>query len=135
MATFSHGKSAKFYIVDSGATERDISAAVNSVSLPKSADTAEVSSFGDAAKNFIGGLLDSTLSVEGSRDATIEGYLDGIIGATTTYAYCPEGSASGKVKFSGTIIGTQVSPTSAVGDANKFSFTAQGCGTVTRATL
>jgi hypothetical protein len=115
--------------------ERDISNVTNSVSLPKQADTAEVSSFGDAAKNFIGGLLDSTLSVDCSRDATVEGYLDGILGVTTTYAYCPEGSASGKIKFSGTIIGTGLTPTSAIGDANKMTFTAQGCGTVTRTTL
>lgn len=132
---FTHGKSAKFYLVDSGAVERDLSSYITDVSLPKSADTAEVSALGDAAKAYIAGLKDSTLSFNGTRDATPEGYIDGVLGALTTWAYCPEGSASGKIKYSGTVIVTSYEPNSSIGDATKFQASGQVSGTITRTTL
>lgn len=132
MPAFSHGKGAKFFIKDSSGTERDISNTISQIELPRTADTAEVSSLGDAAKNFVAGLKDSTGQLELSRDATVEGYLDGLVGVQTTYTYFPEGSATGKVVFAGTAIGTQFSETSAISDANKASFAWQGCGTVSR---
>lgn len=135
MATFSHGKGAKIYITDSAATERDISSAVSNVSMPKSADTAETSALGDAAKTYVAGLKDGTLSIDGTRDTTIEGYVDGVIGVVTAFAYLPEGSATGKIKYSGTVIGTSYEPSSSVDDANKWSSEFQVSGTITRAVL
>jgi hypothetical protein len=121
MATFTHGSNAKVYIVDSGATERDISSAVTSVSDDFTADTA--------------GLKDATFSVEGNRDATIEGYVYGVLGLSKAWAIFPEGSASGKVKYSGTAICTTFNEASDVGDANKWSAEFQVTGAVTRATV
>lgn len=135
MASFTHGKGAKVYVADSGATLRDVSAAATSVSLPISADTAETSALGDSAKTYLGGLKDATFSIELNRDATIEGYLFGVVAATTTYQYFPEGSATGKVQYSGTIIGTSLEPSSSVDDANKLTFEAQHSGAVTRTVL
>jgi hypothetical protein len=135
VATFTAGKNAKLYLVDSGASERDLSSAITQVSLPLSSDTADTSALGDAAKTYLATLKDATVSIDGHRDATIEGYLFGVLGATTTFSYFPEGSASGKVKYSGTVIINSVGPASDVGDANKFSAGGQCSGTITRAVV
>lgn len=135
MATFAHGKGAKFFLNDSGATERDISSVLTDVTMPKSADTAEVSALGDVAKSYLAGLKDATIKLDGHRDLTTEGYIDGIVGVSTTFAYLPEGSATGKIKYSGTVIGTAYEPGSSVSDANKFSAGLQVSGTITRAVL
>lgn len=135
MPTFSHGKNAKFYLNDSGGTERDISSSLTQVQLPKTADTADVSALGDAAKAYIAGLKDATLSIDGTRDATTEGYIDGVVGTTSAFAYCPEGSASGKIKYSGTVLMTSYQPSSPINDATKFTAAGQVSGTITRATL
>jgi hypothetical protein len=135
VATFTHGSNAAVFLVDSGATERNISSAVTSVSDDFTADTAEVSSLGDTAKQYIAGLKDATFSVEGNRDATIEGYVYGVLGSSKAWAIFPEGSASGKVKYSGTAICTSFNEASDVGDANKWSAEFQVTGAVTRATV
>lgn len=135
MPTFAHGSSAKFYQTDIATTERDLSTAVTSVSFPRSADTAEATSLGDTSKAYIAGLKDATIAVEGNRDVTIEGYVDGVLGAGCTFAYLPAGSASGRIKYSGSAICTSYEPASDVGDANKWSASYQVTGAVTRTTL
>lgn len=135
MPTFTHGKNAKFYLVDSGATERDISNVLTTIDFPRTADTAEVSALGDGAKAYIAGLRDATFNLGGSRDTTVEGYIDGVLGTLTTFSYLPEGSATGRIKYSGTVIVTQYQPTSAINDANKFTGAAQVSGSVTRTVL
>lgn len=123
------------YLNDSGDTERNISTATTSVTLDRNADTAEVTAFGNDDKAYIAGLKDATWSVEGSRDATIEGYVDGILGSARFYRIFPEGSSSGKVYYEGTAICTAVSPSSDVGDANKWSASFQNTGAITRTTV
>ena len=122
-------------MTDSGSAEREISSAVTSVTTNFTADTAETSSLGDTAKQYIAGLKDATWSVEGNRDATIEGYVYGILGSSKAWAIFPEGSASGKVKYSGNAICTSFSESSDVGDANKWSAEFQVSGAITRATV
>jgi hypothetical protein len=68
MPTFTHGKEAVFKVADSGATLRDISTVLNSVSLSREADTAEVSALGTDDKAYIAGLRDATISIEGMAD-------------------------------------------------------------------
>ena len=135
MPSFTHGSSARTFLVDSASTERDISNVVTSVSLPKGADTAEVTALSNTAKQYIGGLQDSTVSFEMVRDVTVEGYFDGVLGALTTFSYLPNGSASTKAKFSGTVIITSIEENSDVGDANKITAQGQCSGPITRTIL
>jgi hypothetical protein len=104
MPTFTHGKSTVFKIDDSGGTLRDISNTLTDVSFPRSVDTAETSSFGDSAKTYIVGLSDATISVSGNFDATVDGFLAGVVGHATPldFEYGPEGSTSPDVKYTGT---------------------------------
>lgn len=136
MPTFRHGKSTVFKIDDSGGTLRDISSTLTDVSFPRSIDTAESSSFGDSAKQYVVGLSDATISVSGNFDATIDGYLAGTVGqaATLSFEYGPEGSTSSYVKFSGECILTSYEVSGAIGDVVTYSAEFQVTGSVTRGT-
>ena len=136
MPTFRHGKSTTFKIDDSGGTLRDISNTLTDVSFPQSVDTAETSSFGDSAKTYIVGLSDSTISISGNFDATVDGYLAGGIGAAATlsFEYGPEGSTSTYVKYSGECILTSYEKSGAIGDVVTYSAEYQVTGAVTRGT-
>jgi hypothetical protein len=133
---FTHGKSAQFWITDSGSTERELTDYVRNVTLPRSVDTAETSTFGDDDKTYVVGLRDATLSVEGLYDATVDGYLSGLLGAAPrAFAFCPQGSASSRVKYAGTVILTSYEPNADLGDAVGFSAEFQVTGAITRSTI
>ncbi len=135
MAVFTHGSKAALYIVDGAGTERNISTVTTQASLPFDVDTAETSAFSSVDKTFIGGLKDKKLSAEGSRDATIEAYLYSTLGATnTTVKFFPEGSVTGKIYYSGSVIVTNFEASSDVGDANKWKLEGQGTGAFTYGT-
>lgn len=135
MPTFTHGSTANLWVGDSTNTPRDISTAVTSTGLQRMVDTAEVTALTNTSKAYIAGLKDATFPVEGSRDVTIEGYIDGSLGSVVQFAYLPNGSASGKVKYSGSALCTEYNPNSDVSDANKWSAQYQVTGDVTRTVL
>lgn len=132
---FVHGKSAVFKVDDSGGTLRDISAYCDNVDFPLTADTAEVTTFGDSSKEYVAGLKDATISISGSWDATADGYLADIVGAAGTFEYGPAGSAGGSIKFTGEAICTGYTVTAPVGDKVSFSAEFQVTAAVTRTTF
>lgn len=136
MPTFRHGKSAVFKVDDSGGTLRDISDACNSISFPREAEVVETTSFGSSDRTYIVGFKNQTISVEGSFDATYDGYLAGILGqdATVSFEYGPESSTSTRVKYSGECILTSYETSAGVGDVVNFSASFQISGAVTRGT-
>lgn len=139
MATFTAVAGvSKTYIVDSGGTERDISDVVETVTIPKSKETADTTTHADTAHKKIGTLLDNSVSLSGPRDATAEGYFDGLVtGASsgTRLRFFPEGSSSGKVYQDGTAVWTSLETSGEVADAVRFSFEGEGSGAFTRRTV
>lgn len=134
--TFSHGKNTYFAIDDSGGTLRDISSYCNSVDFPETVETAETTGFGANSKTYVVGLKDTTISIEGNWDPTLDGYLAGILGAAAgSFEYAPQGNSSSNILFSGECICTNYSVNSGVGDSVKFSATFQVTGDVTRGTI
>lgn len=133
--SFNHGKQAVFKVDDSGGVLRDISTYINSVDMPKSADTAETSTFGSASKSYVPGLKDAQINIEGLWDPTVDGYLDGIVGKAASFEYGPAGSAGGSIKYSGECICTSYNPPTNLSDAAKFSASFQVTGDVTRGTF
>jgi hypothetical protein len=131
---FVHGKTAEFQIDNSGGSLTDISAYCDNVDFPLTADTAEVTTFGDASKEYIGGLKDATISISGSWDATADGVLAGIIGLTGSFQYGPAGTTGGNIKYTGECICTSYNVTAPVGDKVSFSAEFQVTGDVTRGT-
>jgi len=134
MPTFRHGKAAVFKIDDSGATLRDISDSLNSISFPREAEVLETTSFGSSDRTYIVGFKNATISIEGSFDATYDGYLAGVLGqdATLSFEYGPEGSTSTYTKYTGECIMTSYESTAGIGDVVSFSAEFQISGAVTR---
>jgi hypothetical protein len=136
MPTFRHGKSTVFKVDNSGGTLTDISNTLTDVSFPQSVDTAETSAFGDSSKTYVVGLKDSTLSISGNFDATVDAHLAGILGqaASVSFEYGPEGSSSPNVKYTGECILTSYEKSGAIGDVVTYSAEFQVTGAVTRGT-
>jgi hypothetical protein len=134
MPTFTHGKNAAFKIDDSGGTLRDISDVLTDVSISRTADVAEVSAFSNSSKAFVAGLKDATLTISGSFDATVDGYLSGILGVEGSFEFYPIGTTGGNPKASGEAIMTSYDRTPDIGGAVTFTAAFQVSGDVTEGT-
>ena len=134
MPTFTHGKNAAFKIDDSGGTLRDISDVLTDVSISRTADVAEVSAFTNSSKAYVAGLKDATLTISGSFDATVDGYLSGILGVEGSFEFYPIGTTGGNPKASGEAIMTSYDRTPDIGGAVTFTAAFQVSGDVTEGT-
>jgi len=137
MPTFRHGKSTSFKVDNAAGTLTNISDTLTDVSFPQTIETAETTSFGSSAKTYIVGLSDSTVSVSGNFDATVDAHLAGVLGqaATLSFEYGPEGTTNGLVKYTGECIMTSYEKSGAVGDVVTYSAEFQVTGAVTRGTF
>ena len=134
MPTFAHGKSTDFALDDTGGSSRNISDTLTDVSFPQTIDTAETTAFGSSNKSYIVGLKDTTISVSGIWDATVDGYISGTEPASRSFIYGPAGSTGGNVKYTGEAIMTNYAVNNPVGDVVTFSMDLQVTGSVTRGT-
>jgi hypothetical protein len=79
MPTFRHGKSVKVFV-----DEFDFSSYFNDVSASTTVETAETTSFGSDAKEYITGLIDGTVSLsgmfEGTEDVGTDDYFETVLG-------------------------------------------------------
>jgi len=134
MPTFRHGKSTVFKVDNNAGTLTDISNTLTDVSFPQSVDTAETSAFGASAKSYVVGLTDSTLSVSGNFDATVDAHLAAIVGKadSVSFEYGPEGSTAGFVKYTGEALLTSYEKSGAIGDVVTYSAEFQVTGAITR---
>ena len=131
---FTHGKDSVFKLDNASGSLTDISAFVNNVDFPETADVSETTTLGADNKTYIAGLKDATISLAGLWDATADAIFGAVVGqsATLSYEYSPEGTASGKIKYTGEAILTSYSISSPVGDAVGYSADLQVSGAVTR---
>tara|TARA_Y100001937_G_scaffold80734_1_gene109324 strand:- start:86 stop:496 length:411 start_codon:yes stop_codon:yes gene_type:complete len=133
---FTHGKDSVFKLDNASGSLTDISAFVNNVDFPETADVSETTTLGADNKTYIAGLKDATISLSGLWDATADAIFGAVVGqsATLSYEYSPEGTASGKIKYTGEAILTSYAISSPVGDAVGYSADLQVSGAVTRGT-
>ena len=133
---FTHGKDSVFKLDNASGTLTDISTYVNNVDFPETADVSETTTLGADNKTYIAGLKDATISLSGLWDATADAIFGAVVGqsATLSYEYSPEGTATGKIKYTGEAILTSYSISSPVGDAVGYSADLQVSGAVTRGT-
>jgi hypothetical protein len=117
---FIHGKGASVLV---GAY--DLSAFLNNVDTAATADTAEVSTFGDASKAYIPGLKDATLSLSGFFDGSasaVDEVLQAAIGGSRVITVVPAGSGViGNRAQLGQAIETSYNVTAPVADAVTIS--------------
>ena len=133
---FVHGKDSSFKLDNASGSLTDISAFVNNVDFPETADVAETSVLGASNKTYLVGLKDATIGLTGFFDATADAIFGAVIGqsATLSFEYSPEGTASGKIKYTGECILTNYALSSPVGDVVAYSADLQVSGAVTRGT-
>ena len=133
---FTHGKDSVFKLDNASGSLTDISTYVNNVDFPETADVSETTTLDADNKTYIAGLKDATISLSGLWDSTADAIFGAVVGqsATLSYEYSPEGTASGKVKYTGEAILTSYAISSPVGDAVGYSADLQVSGAVTRGT-
>lgn len=141
MPNFVHGKNAVIKIGDATNVLYDLSPIADQADRPRSLGTSEVTHFGSVAKEFIVGLSDSTLAVQGKFDAAIDLKIslaiDALIAGTISsllYEYYPAGTASGAPKYSGSFIPTNYTVSAPVGNAVTIKLDGQCTGASVRGT-
>lgn len=139
---FVHGKNAYIQIDNSSGTLTSITSISNEISYSQSIETAETTVFGNAAKTYITGLNDATISVSGLFDSTsatvIEGTIDALIAGTNasaTLVFGPEGNGTGKKKYTQETIVTSYEISAPVGDVVSLSVEFQRTGSTTIGTF
>jgi hypothetical protein len=141
MPTFRHGKNTVFKMDNAAGTLVDISTSCDNINFPRTIETAETSAFGTTAKTYVVGLSDSKISASGKFDATTDAQIAAVIAAidagtlpTATFEYGPEGSASGRVRYTGESLVSSYEVSGQVSDMVPFSLELQVTGPVTRNT-
>ena len=116
----------------------DISPSVTGVTMDTSRGAINVSVVGKNYAEYLAGISDATLTVEGIYDpasgaagSIFAVAIHGTATQTFSYEWHPQGTASGKPKFSGESVVTSYSPGGAIDDAITFSAELQNTGTVT----
>lgn len=136
--SFGHGKDGYFGIGDVSvpATADDISDFCSSVGVPRSADFADTTNFGDASKRKLAGLKDATISMEGPWDPTLDTRMHGILGLDgVAFEWGPVGNTGGYVKLSGVGILVGYEASGDVGDAVGWTAEFEISGDVTVGTF
>jgi len=139
---FVHGRNAAFYLTDSVATQRNLTAYIDSVDFSMDEDASESTVLGLGARTYVPGLYTGTISLSGKWDngstATPDQYLDQLITAgtiTPTWVYAPNGSAATRPYRTGACVVTNYSASSPYDDVVTWSATLQISGAVTRGTF
>ena len=88
MPTFTHGKNAAFKFDDSGGTIRDISNVLTDVAVSRTR-MLRSNIFSNSSKAFVSDLKDSTITLTGTFDATVNGYFTGILGSEVDFEFYP----------------------------------------------
>jgi hypothetical protein len=114
----------------------DVSVYLDTATLDRMVETAEVTAFGDDDKEYIPGLRDSTISGGGHWDATQDGFVaDWDDGAVVEVIVGPAGSASGMVSKTFDAILTSYNIDMPVGGRVGFSFSLQRTGATVPSTF
>lgn len=138
MMAFAHGKNALlYYRITGDASNRfpknNLSAYLTKTGLARKADVAEVSALGTNDKQYLNGMRDATFALDGWFDPVVDGWLAGEFGGTAqAFRYFPQGSATGRVYYSGSAILTDYTVDSDTGGAGAISGNLQTVGAITR---
>lgn len=119
---FGQGRLAVFKLANVAGSTVDISTYLTAVTLTQDRDEVDVTTLGDTYRDFLAGIQDATIDLEGIFDPTINTQLHALGTANGVYwEYAPQGTASGAVKLSGSAIRGSYDMPSSVDDAVTFS--------------
>ncbi|MBE3590008.1 MAG: hypothetical protein IMW98_08395 [Firmicutes bacterium] len=129
---FSHGSKTKVYV-----NGYDLSAYFKSAKYQAKVDTAETTTFGAAAKTYIPGLPDATVSLEGIYDGSpnaVDQVLQAALGKPGVMVLLPQGDGNGSVGYGLSNIETSVEIDSPVDDVTGISAEVQSTSGMERIT-
>lgn len=133
---FGHGKDCVVKLDDGAGSITAITSYLDDADLEQLLELAETTVFGSTSKTFVPGLRDNKGSCAGVWDAAIDAILSDDLGATTSRSFelHPQGTASGKVKYTLEVWITNYRAKLPLRDKGSFSFNWQGTGNITRGT-
>lgn len=128
---FSHGKNTFISIEDgtgSSGTVRNISSYCDNVSHPFTVEQADVTTYGRGHKAYLAGLRDTSVSIGGNWDPTLDDWMAGSAGVlaypeSRTMIVGPAGNTATYVSYTFEVVMTSWNVSMPVGD--KVSFTAE----------
>jgi hypothetical protein len=120
----------------------DLSDHVASVTINQNVDAVETTAFGDGGRTRIGGLEDSSISLDFHQDfasGDVDATIAPLVGGTASFVLAPFGTAvaaSGTApRYSGTVLVTEWTPLNGtVGDLSTASITWPVSGVIARGT-
>lgn len=112
---FSHGTNAKMSV-----NSVDVSAYLNTAGLDTETETAEVTTLGKTAKNYIPGLEDGTFSLGGPFDPSIDSTMNALRRTVVPFLYQPQGATAGLPRYSGNCLITSYSIETTTDDAGTW---------------
>lgn len=126
---FIHGKGTVLSV-----DANDLSVYSTSCEYELKADEHDVTTFGNDFKKFNGGLIESTMKIEGNYDDTASdgprATLETLVGKTAEMVYKPEGAGTGNPTRTWEVLLTTYTETAPVNDMIKFAATFRGAGAV-----
>lgn len=138
---FSHGKNALLYFRITGDNShavpaRNLSSYLTKTGMARKADVAEASVLGTNDKVYMNGMRDATMSLDGFFDPIVDGWLNGEVGGTAqAFRYFPQGSATGRIAYSGSAILTDYAVDTDTGNVGAITGSLQTTGAITRSVL
>lgn len=115
----------------------DISTNTNSITFERDNDTHDTTTFGATSHTYIAGLIDGKMTLAGFWDKTAstgsQKVFTALVGDSdgAAFVYGPEGSTTGNVKYSGTIILESYTESAPVADVITFTASLKISGAVT----
>lgn len=113
---------------------KDLSAFGTSCEYELKADEHDVTTFGNDFKIFNGGLIESSMKIEGRYDDTASdgprAVLEALVGKTAELIYKPEGAGTGNPTRTWDVLVVTYTETAPVDDMIKFAATLRGAGAV-----
>lgn len=136
---FLSGKSAVFKLDNAAGSLVDLTTYINNVDFPRDADLLETTTLGATSRTYIAGFLNATVELQGYWDGAataIDEHLAAILAHanTQTFEYGPEGSASGKVRYTGECRCVKYQNATSVDGVANWSGSLQVTGAITRNT-
>jgi len=131
MATTTLGADAVF-MLDSD----DLSDFIDTVTFTESADSLDVTTFGNGGHRKRGGLTDGTIAIGGVYDTTSSGPHDVVqplIGTVVTFAWRPEGTGTGLPAVTGSVLVQNYVESSPVAEIVRWTANLEIDGDVTAA--
>lgn len=137
---FRHGKNASFKLGTAGtpATLVDLSSYCDEIGFPRKSDTAETTTFQAGGKTYLVGFSDNQITLKGKFDSAADAQFAALVGfdsSAINFEFGPEGTTTGRIKYTGACYVSEYSSTTPVNDVVTFSATLMINGAVTRGTF